>query len=70
MHWSIENFLRNTSILHFLLQNYLQFLISFPYICYIQIFVVKIGPVVSKEKMLKDDGRQLIGPPLSINRLK
>ena len=67
-----EDFWRNTSILHFLSQNYiplgwgswnLQFLVSLPYGCCIP-NLVKIGPVVL-EKMLThdertkdDDGRQ------------
>ena len=57
-------FLRKTSILHFLPQNYLPFgtgvikftvLVSLPYRCYIP-FLVKIGPVVLEKKMLTDDG--------------
>ena len=54
-----EDFLRNTSILHFLPQNYLplgEFLVSLPYRYYIP-NLVKIGPIVL-EKMLTDDGRR------------
>ena len=58
-----EDFLRSTSILP---QNYLpfgwgswnlQFLVSLPYRCYIP-NLVRIGPVVSEEKMLTHDGRR------------
>ena len=61
-----EDFLRNTSILHFLPQNYLpwgvgswnlQFLVSLPYRCYIP-NLVKIGSVVLEKKMLTDNGRR------------
>ena len=56
-------FLRNTSILHILPQNYLhfgwgscnlQFLVSLPYRCYIP-NLVKIGSVDLAKKMLTDD---------------
>ena len=69
-------FLRNTSILHFLPQNYLplwmgvmkwnlQFLVSLPYRCYIQ-NLFKIGPVVLEEKVLTHDGWGLT--PIHSNR--
>ena len=63
-----EDFLRKTSILHFLPQNYLplgwggswnlQFFVSLLYKCYIP-NLVKIGPAVL-EKMLTDDRRRTI----------
>ena len=61
-------FLRNTSILHILLQKHLplgvgvmKFTIPFslPYRCYIRVpNLVKIGPVVLEKKMLTHDGRR------------
>ena len=57
-----EDFLRNTSFLYFLPQNYLpfglgswnlQFLVFLPYRWYI-LNLVKIGPVVLEKKMLTD----------------
>ena len=56
-----EDFLRNTSILHFLPQNYLP-LSPYPTDATYQIW---LGPVVSEEKMLTHDGRQ----PIAIGHL-